>query len=309
MLIRKLTLLYNRLRIKQSKYKVLVLISHIISLGFLIAANLIIPVYFKLTAHKKKNSLNYGERIDVIVSLTSFPTRINKVWLVIETILRQSVKPYKIILWLSKDQFANKSQLPKRLLRLENRGLTIELRDGDLRSFKKFYYNAIEYKNYPFITLDDDKLYYSDVIKSLYETSLSFPGCICCNYSRIYLSDGNGICKYKQWPINNKLTHQPHYNIIPIGVGGVLYPQNVLYTDVANKEIFMNLCPTGDDLWLKTMTNLNNVKAVQTKLKIVNVPILHIVNQTLESVNVNSGNDIQIEKLINHYGKFAFRFK
>ncbi len=308
-MIREFTLLYNRLRIKQSKYRVLELISHKLSSGFQIAVNLIIPMYFKLTAHKKKNSLNYGERIDVIVSLTSFPTRINKVWLVIETILRQSVKPYKIILWLSKDQFANKSQLPKRLLRLENRGLSIKLRDGDLRSFKKFYYNVIECENYPFITLDDDKLYYSDVIKSLYETSLSFPDCICCNHSRIYLSDGDDICRYKQWPINNKSIHQPEHNIIPIGVGGVLYPKNIFYKDVADKEIFMNLCPTGDDLWLKVMTNLNNVKAVQTKLEIDNLSILYRVNQTLESVNINNDNDIQIEKLINYYGGNAFRFK
>ena len=78
-------------------------------------ANIIIPFYFKLSnnnsAYKIKESVKTKKR--VIVSLTSFPIRINKVWLVIESILRQSNKLDKIILGLSKEQFSSLDSLPK----------------------------------------------------------------------------------------------------------------------------------------------------------------------------------------------------
>ena len=131
-----------------------------------VIANIIIPIYFTCTKHNKKYRLKNveteGNRI--IVSLTSFPARINNLWLVIETIFRQTVKPDMIILWLSKEQFSNIDSLPKRLLKQRERGLKIELRDGDLRSHKKYYYTVQEYPNDIMITIPYKKPY----IKSRY---------------------------------------------------------------------------------------------------------------------------------------------
>src|SRR5699024_11096702 len=71
-------------------------------------ANLVLPFYFRLSSLFSNNyKLNTESNSDFIVSFISFPARINKVWLVVESILRQSVKPTKLILWLSKDQFSN----------------------------------------------------------------------------------------------------------------------------------------------------------------------------------------------------------
>src|ERR1035437_9478438 len=64
-------------------------------------ANVILPIYFWVTQGNKNYNLNYTTKTEdkVIVSLTSFPVRIGRLWLVIETILRQTLKPEKIILW------------------------------------------------------------------------------------------------------------------------------------------------------------------------------------------------------------------
>ena len=106
----------------QNKNSLLVKLKYYSALRFLIrfSANIIIPIYFRITqnnsAYKLHKSLKSNRRI--VVSLTSFPIRINKLWIVIESILRQDYKPDKIILWLSKEQFPNFDLLPKTLISL-----------------------------------------------------------------------------------------------------------------------------------------------------------------------------------------------
>src|SRR5690554_2625875 len=43
-----------------------------------------------------------------VVSLTSYPSRIEDVWISIECLLRQTFKPDKIILWLAQSEFPEK---------------------------------------------------------------------------------------------------------------------------------------------------------------------------------------------------------
>ena len=101
--------------------------------------NVLVPIYFLLTRGKSLNEKKRDKQL--IVSLTSFPLRIGRLWIVIETLLRQKVQPDKIILWLAKSQFPNGDfDLPKKLLKQTKRGLEIRFVDEDIRSYKKFYY-------------------------------------------------------------------------------------------------------------------------------------------------------------------------
>mgnify|MGYP000808865909 FL=1 len=94
----------------------------------------------------------------IIVSLTSFPKRIDTLWITVETLLRQSMKPDEIILWLAEEQFNGIDSLPKALLEQQKRGLTIRFCD-DLRSHKKYYYTMQEYPRDIVILVDDDMFY------------------------------------------------------------------------------------------------------------------------------------------------------
>ena len=97
-----------------------------------ILANTFIPKYFK------NSSLSLSEKqSDVIVSLTSFPARISNVHLVIQCLLRQTVLPRKVILWLSEEQFRG-VVLPSTLTSLTNEIFNIRFVDGDIRSHKKY---------------------------------------------------------------------------------------------------------------------------------------------------------------------------
>jgi RimJ/RimL family protein N-acetyltransferase len=101
--------------------------------------------------YEKNNLKSIGinttpRREKIIVSLTSYPKRIETTWLAIETLLRQTVKPDKIILWLADTQFESLEKIPRELREQQKRGLTIRFCD-DLKSHKKYFYTMQEYKN------------------------------------------------------------------------------------------------------------------------------------------------------------------
>lgn len=82
-----------------------------------------------ITKNKRKTKL--------IVSFTSYPARIYYLPYVVYSLLIQSVKPDKLILWLAKEQFPNlENDLPQSLLKLKNNGLTIKW-CRDIKSYKK----------------------------------------------------------------------------------------------------------------------------------------------------------------------------
>lgn len=241
---------------------------------------------------------------NIIVSLTSFPARIEKVWLTIETMLRQSIKPKFIILWLSKEQFASKSVLPKNLLSLEKRGLKIEIMDGDIKSHKKYYYSFIEYPNDYVVTVDDDVFYNTKLIEFLWRAHLLHPDCICCNESHfISFTPEHQLLPYIKWRHNYQLDLIPSKVLCPIGIGGILYPPHSLSKMATKQDIFMKCCPKADDIWLKVMSLINNRGVVQTAYHSRFMPVKIRNNETLSSSNIASGNDGQIQSLRQYFLK------
>jgi hypothetical protein len=293
--------LYSSIQAKNAfldKIKFYSLLRYIVRL----ISNVMIPLYFTLTKKNKDYTLKPSDKSKnrIIVSLTSFPARINRVSLVIETMLRQTHKPDKIILWLSKDQFKSLDILPKRLLELQKRGLEIKLRDKDLRSHKKYYYTIKEYPDDVCLTIDDDIFYNSHIIEYLVNCSNDFPDTICCNLSNMLTYKNEVLQNYNSWSgeTNN---NNPSIYIVPIGAGGVLYPVGVLNKLVLDEKIFMEVCPYADDIWLKSMSLLNKTKVVKTKYDSNYLPVLNKNSTKLITSNRIGGNDIQIKALQTYF--------
>lgn len=238
-----------------------------------------------------------NHRSNLIVSFTSFPARIDDVWKVVECIKRQSILPGKIILWLSKDQFQSKDNVPDKLIKCQDDLFEIRYVDGDIRSHKKYYYTILEYPDCDFITCDDDVFYDPDMIKRLLDTSNKFPGCIVANHtSHIQITDNGELLAYSTWGDN-----EPAYaknDRIQIGVGGVYYPAHSLHPLVTNKDLFMELAPLADDIWLNCMARLNHTQIVQSPEVLIPLSIESNA-PTLSSVNIGAEhrNDIQINDI------------
>ena len=140
-----------------------------------VAANALYPIYCAWSPLPKQRTTQ-GERM--VVSLTTFPLRIGKVHLTIQSILRQSRPADRILLWLSKEEFPEEAQLPANLLRLKEKGLDIRFCDN-IRSFKKVFYTAQEFENDVIVTADDDALYPENWLEGLWDTHEKYLGCVC----------------------------------------------------------------------------------------------------------------------------------
>jgi len=268
-------------------------------------ANFFIPIYFIISRRKKNYSLlnTLKKERRIIISLTTMPQRINRVWVVIESILHQEILPDLIVLWLSKEQFPEKEKLPKRLLKLQDRGLEIKICEGDLKSHKKYYYAIQEYQEDYIITIDDDVFCKPDMIKCLINTNNKFPRAICCNQAAIIKTENSIIEPYQNWELCNE-KGVPRFDLMPIGVGGVLYPPGSLYPEVLNKKLITQLCFYADDIWLNAMSRLQGSPVVLTSYESGFIPVISNGKVSLNSINVFQGkNNEQINAVRNYYIK------
>ena len=197
----------------------------------------------------------------IIISLTSFPARINNIWMNIATLLNQNVDNIHVILWLSVKQFDGEESLPKSLLKLKAKGLDIRFVDDDLRPHKKYYYTILAYPDNDFITVDDDILYRPDIISILIRCHIKFPQCIICNKAVIISKS-----PYSSWSYNRDF-QKPLSNILPTGVGGVYYPAHIFdNSPLHNINGIKKTCLNADDIWLNFISRYKNRHIVQTGL-------------------------------------------
>lgn len=270
-----------------SKYFILRCIKYLLR----ILANLYVYLFVRIKGVKTNLSDD-----TLIVSLTSYPARISKLWMVIKTLLNQKlVDNFKVILWLSENQFPKGlDSLPKSLTNLIEKGLDIRFVSDDLKSHKKYYYAFKEYPNNIVVTVDDDVLYSPILLRTLLDAHDKYSDCVICNRG-IKI---NKEKSYRNWDkVDNFMI--PVSNIMPTGIGGVLYPPHCYNNNIFNIEAIKSTCINGDDLWLNFMCRLNGTKVVHTGARFGFITVLSSQETALCIENVNHDkNDIQICSII-----------
>lgn len=264
----------------------------------------LVVCYYKIFKSKKQGiNIKNKRKRKLIVSLTSIPSRIDKVWITIESLLRQTYKPDKIILWLAEDEFRD-VKLPTQLKEQQARGFEICYCDN-LRSYKKFYYTAKKYPNDYIVTIDDDVIYAENMLETLVKTYRRNPGCIICNRAHHIKRYNTKLKEYGSWikyeDIELCETKPSFYNFFT-GCGGNLFPIFLLDRKVLEKDAFMELVPYADDVWLNFCAWRSGVKTVKTKgiLGYI-VTIESSSDNGLTRINaIYRKNDEQIEKVLKY---------
>ena len=245
----------------------------------------------------------------IIISLTTYSKRIYDVFLVIETIFSQTVKPDKIILWLAKDEF-NDDNIPLVLKNMKKRGLEIEY-CRDIKSYKKIIPTLKLYPKDIIITIDDDVFYPFDFIEKLYSEHLKDrESIIFYRGHRIMFKNTGEILPYREWEFKTNFIEKS-IDLLPTGVGGVLYPSNSFDKEVFNENKFMSLAPRGDDIWLKAMTLKNGRKCKKVDdVRNFEDRFLEIKSSqdiALWSKNLRKNqNDIQIKAVFDEYDLWKY---
>ena len=245
--------------------------------------------------------------LPIVVSLTSYGRRVEQtVYYTILSLFLQVKRPERIILWLDNINWSI-SNLPKKLVYLQQLGLEIRFID-DIKSYKKLIPTLQLCPNSIIVTVDDDVIYSRRLLEKLYESYIQSPTSIhATRASRIIFNDGIPA-PYSHWlKLTSSTTMSESQDIVPIGIGGVLYPPNCLYRDVCNSELFMNLSPMADDLWFWAMSKLQNTTHVFVPLK-NNFYSFDAFYQkrhrgsALTHTNVVScNNDMQLKQILDYY--------
>lgn len=244
---------------------------------------------------------------EIIVSLTTFSTRIDKTYLPIESIMQGTVKPNRIILWLSEEEYKN-AQLPQTLKLQQKRGLEVKL-CKDYLSYNKLIHALAQYPDAAIITIDDDVMYEYDIVERLVNAHKQNPSSICaCRMHRVVLNKDNAPVSYMDWDLCISDLRKTPLNF-PTGVGGVLYPPHCFNNEVLNSETFMKLCPKADDIWFYAMALLNDTPNhwVATSHPEGYYHTLEYYSNSLSFSNTDAqekGNDVQLKRVFDKYSLY-----
>jgi len=210
---------------------------------------------------------------EIIVSLTSYPARMPFVHIVLHAMLNQTVKPDRIILWLSEEQFPDHG-LPEWADMYKRAGAEIYFRPDDLKPHKKYYYAMKENPEAIIILADDDIHYKDDVIETLYNSYLEFPNAISAlAVSKITFDRYDRMLRSLKWVdlfLHNEYTNRQH-RMFSKGPSmktyfasghGTLFPPGSLHPEVLNAPAFKELCLYDDELWLKVMAVMQGTPVV-----------------------------------------------
>ena len=240
---------------------------------------------------------------DAIISLTSYPARIATVNQTVQSLLQQDISFKKIILWLAKEQFPKgEAELPDNLKSLISEKFTIEW-CTDIRSYKKLIPALKKYPDDIIVTADDDLLYPRDWLRRLILSYIKNPEYLHCMRAHRITFNHKKINPYSQWKYSIE-DSSAGYEIFCTSGGGVIFTRNHLHDDVLNEELFKNLCPDADDIWLWAMSVLKKTK-IHTVIP--SLGELHYIEGTqdfctLYSFNkMDDGNDKKLSNIFHHY--------
>lgn len=241
---------------------------------------------------------------EVIVSLTTHGKRLYDVAATIESIMQGSMKPNRIILWLGEDM--NNVILPITLQNQQKRGLEVAY-CKDIRSYTKLIPTLRTHPEAIIITIDDDLIYFYDLVEKLVNMHLEFPKHIIANrIHRIVLDNNNRPLSYMKWNWCATPTDASNLNFFT-GVGGVLYPPQSLHPEVLNEKVFLNICKYADDIWFFAMAMKAGTKILKCYTHNGKGED-YLINEDVQDIgllNINTGkncaNDIQLKNVFDSY--------
>ena len=164
-----------------------------------------------------------------VVSLTSWTKRTEEgtpgVWATIESLMRQTKKPDRIILWLSEEEYpGGDKELPQTLLDLQRRGLEIKWTPKNTKALKKLLPALEAGIRANIVSVDDDGVYHGRWLERLCASHKEHLKALHANVGQympvvrgqMSCFQGTGRVYYYE-----KGCYKDHW--FPEGCGGVLY--------------------------------------------------------------------------------------
>lgn len=235
----------------------------------------------------------HGLSSPLVVSLTSYPARFAALRLVLRSLLNQTVRPDRVVLWLDA---VDAPALPSEIA-----ALGVEVRTcPNWRSYKKIVPALMEWPEAHVVTADDDVYYGPDWLAGLVRHAAA--GVVSHRAHRIALDGQGQPLSYDRWE-RNLGAPETSALVFPTGVGGVLYAPGVFHPDVCRADLFQELAPSADDVWLYWMHRLAGSRPAKIGGR-WRITEWHGTQETnLRAGNLaGNGNDRAVGALVARYG-------
>ena len=204
----------------------------------------------------------------VVVSLTSYKERLKFVPKVIKQVLKGNVIPYKVVVALDeKDVKFIKSESPELQSMIDKGQVELLISKENIKPHTKYFFAMKKYRDCVIITIDDDIDYSPDTLTTLYLSYLEYPNCVIANRVHRITKDKDGyILAYNLWEMECNSINGPSKDLLATGVGGVLYPPDILHI---NDEMLPQIreCLNADDVYLKFLESKNGINVVCARYK------------------------------------------
>lgn len=232
----------------------------------------------------------------IIVSLASYQKRYETIGIVLKSLLFQTVKADRIIVWLDADIPENK--ITDEMEDFSRYGVEYRYTSDGIKAHKKYYYAMKEFPDENIITVDDDVVYPDNLIESLWNAHMQNPDCVCARRMHKMTFYRNGKLRpYLDWLWEFR-SRAPSCLYCPTGGSGILYPPHSLHEMVFNMERIKSCCLYSDDLWLKIAELKKGTRVAWAKNHLV-LPESAPFSQedALYFSNMAGRNDAAIDKL------------
>jgi hypothetical protein len=235
------------------------------------------------------------------VTIATYGPRIQQVHLVLKNVITQSLPVQKIYLVIDE---SDRIRTPESLKRFEKFGLEIVYIPDGLRSYKKFY--GLQDSRFNLKIIYDDDLYISrKSVQRLFMMHRKYPDCIIGHRGVDVPMNENDSKPYKEWKRVSK-RGVPSSTLLLTSGAGSLYSAKLteIVQSTLDKDNFLTLCPTADDLWMFFSANRFDVKRVLThSMDRFAIPFIFGETNGLWVENVIlGGNDRQFKNLLDKYG-------
>lgn len=239
-----------------------------------------------------------------VVSLTSFPKRMDDLWMGLWSLWQQTMLPCRVLLVLTEEEFPEGiGTVPDNVRAFVGKGLEIVFTKQNLRPHNKYHYALSTVRNLPVITVDDDFIYYPNSFERLLRLHKAHPDSVCANRVQRAQCEGDRFLSYERWPLVH--TEAKGDDLVALGYACVLYPPQFRPDVLFDTELSQSLSPKADDIWLKAVEIAKGTTVVKGDYYPYPFEIPHSQTQALHHLNdnpVNPQNDPQWQRLIAHFG-------
>lgn len=240
----------------------------------------------------------------LVVSVASYGPRAPLMAPMVHSLGRQTLRPDLICFWLpTKDFPRGLADLPVEVLHeLKAVDAKVCWVENDLGAHNKYFYIMQAIPRADVVTLDDDCEYQSELLAELKATSERFPGCVVASRANLMAFQGKeGLAPYCAWEFGQRrFIDEPRSDLLPTGLGGVFYPAGILPPRTFDSDKIKETCLRADDLWLKAMEAIADVRTVATRFEFAPRYIDGSQEAGLFVQNVDGGeNDRQFSAILN----------